>query len=115
MHIIVCVNLISPRFLILNIIFRPVTSFVLLRRAYERKRQFSLAANENVSLGRAIRNLLYHQSQSGDLDQLGTATCGKPEQTPPLGVFATIPTGNITTTTVTSQSVGGQRNGAHIA
>jgi len=74
-------------FLILNILFRPVTSFVLLRRAYERKRQYSLTANENISLGRAIRNLLYHQSQSGDLD-----LAGKPDQTPPLGVFATIPT-----------------------
>lgn len=74
-------------FLIVNILFRPVTSFVLLRRSYERKRRYALNASENVSLGQAIRNLLYHQSQGGDLD-----LAGKPDQTPPLGVFATIPT-----------------------
>ena len=37
---------------------------MLLRKAYKRKRRFDLTNNENISLGVAIRNLLYNNSNN---------------------------------------------------
>jgi len=40
-----------------------MTSVVLLRKSYQRKRRFNLHASETTSLAVAIRNLLYNSQQ----------------------------------------------------
>ena len=65
--IIVAANVEGPSLLliIINILFRPLSAVVLLRKSYLRKRRFNLHTSEATSLGTAIKNLLY--SQGGDV------------------------------------------------
>lgn len=53
-------------FVIINIIFRPITSIVLLRKSYQRKRRFNLNGIASTSLLEGILNLLYQSNISDE-------------------------------------------------
>lgn len=52
--------------MIINIIFRPITSIVLLRKSYQRKRRFNLNGIASTSLLEGILNLLYQSNISDE-------------------------------------------------
>ncbi|KAH9387994.1 hypothetical protein TYRP_014686 [Tyrophagus putrescentiae] len=63
-------------FLIINIVFRPLTTVVLLRKSYQRKRRLQLHSSEATSLASAIKNLLYNPNADALSDDL---ELGKPD------------------------------------
>ncbi len=68
------------RFLIINIGLRPLTTVVLLRKSYQRKRRLQLHSTETTSLASAIKNLLYNANADA---AVGDLELGKPDQSLP--------------------------------
>ena len=64
-----------------------MTSLILLRKSYERKRRFNLYSNDMTSLGTAIKNLLYTNNPQHETDLYH----GK-DPIPSLNVLSTLPT-----------------------
>lgn len=75
---------------------RPISSLILLRKSYERNRRLTLQPNQSVSLGTAIKSLLY-QRQNGimDTNMLYELYPTKDHQQPATSMLSTISSNEI--------------------
>ena len=76
------------RFLIINVVFRPLTTVVLLQKYNQQKRRLQLHGSEGTSLASAIKNLLYNPNADAVFDDFEVGK--KPDLLLPT-VFSTLP------------------------
>ncbi|KAH9396781.1 hypothetical protein TYRP_003077 [Tyrophagus putrescentiae] len=81
-------NEIEQLFLIINVVFRPLTTVVLLQKYNQQKQRLQLHGSEGTSLASAIKNLLYNPNADAVFDDFEVGK--KPDLLLPT-VFSTLP------------------------